>query len=185
MLILIVHQIGFRIEYLMQILTSLAWLGCFRTGSSVYILRRSVVCQVKINNCIAQVTAQITEKCCKRQITQKRVNQRIVYLKKNQKNLSCNASYQRLRVIVKFLGYSQQRKISVPFICKELYGICINLERQRPQKVNQCVNNFLVIKIMLVTDQKLQKRVTQHVVYIDQITIETYTCVLLILCSIT
>ena len=38
---------------------------------------------------------------------------------------------------------------------------------------------------MLVTDQKLQKRVTQHVVYIDQITIETYTCVLLILCSIT
>jgi hypothetical protein len=51
------------------------------------------------------------------------------------------------------------------FVREKLDCVCVDFEGKGSQEVYKSVHYFLVVKVMLVTDQNLQERVTQHVVY--------------------
>lgn len=67
-------------------------------------------------------------------------------------------------MIVKPLSHCKQWKIFGSFVCKELDCTSVDFQGKGSKKVYKCVYYFLVIKVILVTNQILQEGMTQHVI---------------------
>lgn len=98
--------------------------------------RLGIMSCIEFDYCVSEMTCQMAENRCKRQIAQKRVYEWVVKLEENQKYLTCDISYKWLLMVIKFLHDSKQWKVWMTFVCKKINCCQVNFQRQRSKKVN-------------------------------------------------